>query len=179
MRHKSIRLQSPASLRQPNIRLSSSLASGFSRSVIAGVTFVLCTGIALCNHDLLGARSASAQPYRPQTITSSKPIIDILSDKDLPTGEKGFARDYLIQLKSNERVEITVSSEQFDTVVRLLDSKGEEMVANDDASKETTNSLIYYKVSRSGTYTVRVQSFGGSSGGRFTLRVERLRPVTE
>lgn len=179
MSHKSIRLHSLISLYQPNLRLPAILNSGFCRSVAAGITFALCTGIALSNHDLLGARAASAQPYRPQTITSSKPIIDILSDKDLPTGEKGFARDYLIQLKSNERVEITVSSEQFDTVVRLLDSKGEEMVANDDANKETTNSLIYYKVPRSGTYTVRVQSFGGSSGGRFTLRVERLRPVTE
>jgi hypothetical protein len=52
-------------------------------------------------------------------------------------------------------------------------------MANDDAGKETTNSLIYYKVTRSGNYTVRVNSFGGSSGGRFTLRVERLRPVTD
>lgn len=178
MRHQSNRPQSATSLSSLNLKLPSFSAFGLSRSWLTVATFSLCLGI-VPSYNLLGSDAAIAQPYRPQVITNSKPITDILSDRDMPTGEKGFARDYTVQLKSNERVEITVSSEQFDTVVRLLDSKGDELMANDDAGKETTNSLIYYKVTRSGNYTVRVNSFGGSSGGRFTLRVERLRPVTD
>jgi hypothetical protein len=37
--------------------------------------------------------------------------------------------------------------------------------------------MIFFKVTQSGNYTVRVSSFGGSSGGKFTLKVNKLRIV--
>lgn len=115
--------------------------------------------------------------YKPTAISSGAEIEDLLTDKDIPTGQKGFARDYILEAQKDERLEITVTSGNFDTVLTLLDSKGDVIAENDDAASDTTNSLIFFKVRQSGNYTVRVSSFGGSSGGKFTLKVTKLRVV--
>lgn len=119
----------------------------------------------------------SRNVYKPTAILSGSEINDILTDKDIPTGQKGFARDYILEAQKDERLEITVNSGSFDTVLSLLDIKGEVIAENDDAASDTTNSLIFFKVRQSGTYTIRVSSFGGSSGGKFTLKVTKLRVV--
>jgi hypothetical protein len=123
----------------------------------------------------------SAQPlkplYKPTPITTGIDVNDTLTDKDIPTGQKGFARDYAITVQKDERLEITVRAESFDTVLSLLDSKGEVVAENDDAVGEGSNSLIFFRVVQSGKYTIRVSSFGGSSGGKFVLRVNRLKVV--
>lgn len=115
--------------------------------------------------------------YKPSVITSGVEVKDILTDKDIPTGQKGFARDYVIVAEKDERLEITVNSGNFDTVLSLIDNKGEVISENDDAVGDSTNSMIFFKVRQSGTYIVRVSSFGGSSGGKFTLKVTKLRPT--
>ena len=115
--------------------------------------------------------------YKPTAIASGVDINDILTDKDIPTGQKGFARDYAISAEKDERLEITVNSGSFDTVLSLIDSKGEVIFENDDAVGDGTNSLIFFKVRQSGNYIVRVSSFGGSSGGKFILRITKLRAI--
>jgi hypothetical protein len=115
--------------------------------------------------------------YKPNAIASGVDVNDILTDKDIPTGQKGFARDYSINVQKDERLEISVNSGSFDTVLSLLDSAGEVVAENDDAVGDSTNSLIFFKVRQSGSYIVRVSSFGGSSGGKFTLRVNKLQII--
>ncbi|WP_236579404.1 PPC domain-containing protein [Pseudanabaena sp. lw0831] len=115
--------------------------------------------------------------YKPTAIASGVDVNDILTDKDIPTGQKGFARDYAINVQKDERLEISVSAGGFDTVLSLLDSAGEVVAENDDSVGDNTNSLIFFKVRQSGNYIVRVSSFGGSSGGKFTLRVNKLQVV--
>ncbi len=123
----------------------------------------------------------SAQPrnlgYKPTAIASGVDVNDILTDRDIPTGQKGFARDYVITAQKDERLEIAVNAKAFDTVLSLLDSKGDVIAENDDAVGESTNSLIFFKVLKSGIYTIRVSSFGGSSGGQFTLIVNKLQII--
>jgi hypothetical protein len=114
--------------------------------------------------------------YKPIPLEGSE-VTDVLTDKDIPTGQKGFARDYVIQAEKDERLEISLNSEAFDTVVTLLGKDGDVIAENDDGASDSTNSLLFTKIRKSGTYVVRVQSFGGSSGGKFTLRVTKLRPV--
>ena len=115
--------------------------------------------------------------YKPTAIASGVDVSDILTDKDIPTGQKGFARDYAINVQKDDRLEISVNSGAFDTVLSLLDSAGEVVAENDDAVGDNTNSLIFFKVRQSGNYIIRVSSFGGSSGGKFTLRVNRLQII--
>ncbi|NUN65885.1 peptidase [Pseudanabaena biceps] len=115
--------------------------------------------------------------YKPAPIAIGLDVKDTLTDKDIPTGQKGFARDYAIAAEKDERLEITVISSSFDTVLSLLDSKGEVIAENDDAAGDSTNSLVFFKVRQSGNYIVRVSSFGGSSGGKFTLTVNKLKVI--
>jgi hypothetical protein len=104
-------------------------------------------------------------------------VTDMLSDRDIPTGQKGFAKDYTVEVQSGDRIEIFATSESFDTIVSLLGKDGDVVAENDDGESEGTNSLLFYRVKKAGTYTIRVQSFGGSSGGKFTLSVTKLKPV--
>jgi hypothetical protein len=126
---------------------------------------------------MLVSSGAIAQPYKPIPLVGSNEVKDVLSDKDIPTGQKGFARDYLIKADKDERLEISATSDAFDTVVSLLSKEGEVIAENDDAGSDTTNSLLFVRVRKAGEYVVRVQSFGGSRGGKFTLKVTKLRPV--
>lgn len=155
----------------------------FLGKAASGLNFyaVLTSAIALYLCSLsLPISNTSAQLrtlYKPSELAVGKDINDVLSDKDIPTGQKGFARDYQISATQDERLEITVNSSNFDTVLSLLDSKGDAIAENDDVAGDNTNSLIFFRVRQSGNYTVRVSSFGGSSGGKFVLRVNRLRVV--
>jgi len=126
---------------------------------------------------LVFSSGAIAQPYKPIPLMGGNEVKDVLSDKDIPTGQKGFARDYLIKADKDERLEISATSDAFDTVVSLLSKEGEVIAENDDADSDTTNSLLFVRVRKAGEYVVRVQSFGGSRGGKFTLKVTKLRPV--
>ena len=137
----------------------------------------IAIAISLTSFTIESSAQIRSDVYKPSAIASGVDVNDILTDKDIPTGQKGFARDYAIAAQKDERLEITVNSVGFDTVLSLIDSKGEVMAENDDAVGDSTNSLIFFKVRQSGNYIVRVSSFGGSSGGKFTLKLTKLRPI--
>ena len=84
------------------------------------------SAIALCSLpislDSVIAQIRNRTPYQPMVITTGTDINDVLTDKDIPTGQKGFARDYAISAIKDERLEITVNAGGFDTVLSLLDS---------------------------------------------------------
>jgi hypothetical protein len=74
-------------------------------------------------------------------------------------------------------VAIDVISSEFDTVVSLMDSDGNTIGENDDGPDGTTNSLLFARITESGTYTVRVRAYAGQGSGEFFLKVARLRQV--
>ncbi|NEQ63955.1 MAG: peptidase [Symploca sp. SIO2D2] len=88
-----------------------------------------------------------------------------------------FARDYTVNLSQGDQVAIDLISDQFDTIVTLLDDDGSTVAENDDGPDGSTNSLLFARITDSGTYIVRVRAFGETRGGDFTLKVTRLRPV--
>jgi hypothetical protein len=127
----------------------------------------------------LSAVVASAQVplYQPIPLALGNPIKETLSDKDIPTGKGGFARDYLVSLSAGAQVKIEVSSSSFDTFVSLIDADGSVIGDNDDGPDGSTNSLLVVPITNSGNYIVRVQSSGKTKAiGPFTLKVTRQRP---
>ena len=114
--------------------------------------------------------------YNPIPL-SLNDISDRLSDRDIPTGEGGFARDYMVELEKGDQVAIDLKSDEFDTVVVLIASDGSTVGANDDGPEGGTNSLLFARMKETGNYIVRVRTFGVTGGGEFTLKVDRLRPV--
>jgi hypothetical protein len=93
-----------------------------------------------------------------------------------PPGDGGFARDYALQLNAGDQIAIEVTSDNFDTVVLLLTKDGKTLGKNDDGPDGTSNSLLFSRIKKTGTYTIRVQGFSDTSGGKFTLKVSKLAP---
>ncbi len=121
---------------------------------------------------------ASAQKlYNPIPITPNTEVNDTLTDQDIPTGEGGFSKDYVIELEVGDQVAIDLKSENFDSLVMLLGADGSTIGENDDGPDGGTNSLLFSRITESGKYIVRVRAFGETGGGKFKLKVTRLRPV--
>jgi hypothetical protein len=124
---------------------------------------------------VLKASPLSAQKlYNPIPLTPNTEVNDTLTDQDIPTGEGGFSKDYLIQLEKGDQVAIDLKSEDFDSLIMLLGADGSTIGENDDGPDGGTNSLLFSRITESGKYIVRVRAFGETGGGKFTLKVTRL-----
>ncbi len=121
--------------------------------------------------------NAQSQLYKPIPLPPSNEITDNLTEKDIPTGQGGFARDYSVFLQAGDQVAIDLISDNFDTIVTLLAVDGSTVGENDDGPDGSTNSLLFARISKSGVYTVRVRSFSETGIGKFTLKVSRLRAI--
>jgi hypothetical protein len=130
---------------------------------------------------LIGLKAVPAKAqeklYNPVPIPSNYEVADTLSDKDIPTGEGGFARDYFVQLEEGDQVAIDLTSEDFDSIIVLLASDGSTVAENDDGPDGSTNSLLFARITETGNYIIRVRAFGETGSGNFTLKLTRLRPV--
>ncbi len=123
---------------------------------------------------------AQSKVYNPISIsTGNYEFSDRLSDRDIPTGEGGFARDYYIKLEEKERIAIKLTSDEFDTVVMLIGDDGTTIAENDDGPDGTTNSLLFFQIVENGKYIVRVVSFGETGGGKFNLKIDRLQTINQ
>jgi hypothetical protein len=124
----------------------------------------------------LSAGKVSAQLYNPIPLGSDE-ISDSLSNTDIPTGFGGFAKDYVVNLESGDQITIDAISNDFDTLVTLMDANGVTVSENDDGPDGSTNSLLFARISESGKYTIRVRSYSGDGAGPFTVKLARLRPI--
>lgn len=121
--------------------------------------------------------NAQTHLYKPIPLQVGNPVQDTLSAQDIPTGQGGFARDYVVNLSAEDRVMISVSSSSFDTFVALLAADGSPVGDNDDSPEGGTDSRLVAKITDSGDYIVRVRASGGTKGdGTFTLKVTHQRP---
>ena len=127
----------------------------------------------------LGAPIASAQArfYNPIPLIPGKAVADKLSSQDVPTGQGGFARDYVVQLQAGNQLAIDLTSDNFDSMVTLLAADGSTVAENDDGPDGSTNSLLFTRINKSGTYYIRVRAFGEVAGGNYKLKVTLLSPV--
>lgn len=80
---------------------------------------------------------------------------------------------YALKLAEGQAIEISLTAEDFDTLVRINDSSGTELASDDDGG-DFFNSLLAYTAPTSDTYTVVVSSFGGAPSGAFTLSITEV-----
>lgn len=145
-------------------------AAGLRQVLIPAAFLALGTG---------ATSSAVAQNklYNPINLPASNQVSDTLSEKDIPTGEGGFARDYLVKFNKDDNVAIDLTSDSFDSIITLMAPNGSTLAENDDGPDGSTNSLLFTRITEAGTYTVRVRAFGETGVGSFKLKVTRLRPL--
>lgn len=120
---------------------------------------------------------AQSKLYNPPALPLNQERQDTLSETDIPTGQSGFAKDYRVTLQEGDQISIEAKSDNFDIMVSLLAIDGATVTENDDGPDGTTNSLLFTRIVKSGTYTVRVRGFGESAVGNFTLMLTRLKPA--
>jgi hypothetical protein len=132
---------------------------------------------------VLGFSAASVRAqtamYSPIEMPDTREINDLLTEQDIPTGFGGFARDYTVYLEDGDQVAIDVISEEFDTLVTLMNKDGAAVGENDDGPDGSTNSLLFARITETGIYTVRVRSYAGQGTGNFYLKVARLREIKD
>ncbi|MBE9061553.1 PPC domain-containing protein [cf. Phormidesmis sp. LEGE 11477] len=124
----------------------------------------------------LGTGKAAAELYNPPVINGQE-VNDTLSSSDIPTGLGGFAKDYVVDLEAGDQITVDAISEEFDTLVMLMDANGITVSENDDGPDGSTNSLLFARISEAGKYTIRVRSYAGEGSGPFSIKVARLRPI--
>jgi Bacterial pre-peptidase C-terminal domain len=151
--------------------MSKFLIARFSLPLVAPVA-ALAVGMSA-----LTANAQTSTLYNPINLPSTNEISDTLTDKDIPTGFGGFARDYVVTLQEGDQVAIDLTSDEFDTIVTLIAPDGSTLGENDDGPDGSTNSLLFSRISTPGNYIVRVRPYGGQGTGSFVLKVTRLRPV--
>jgi hypothetical protein len=120
---------------------------------------------------------AQSKLYSPIPLPANNQVDDKLTEKDIPTGQGGFARDYLVKLFAGDNVAVELTSDSFDTIVTMLAPDGSTVGENDDGPDGTTNSLLFTRITKTGMYIIRVHAFGETGTGHFKLKVTRLRPL--
>ncbi|NEO32377.1 MAG: peptidase [Symploca sp. SIO3C6] len=149
-----------------------------TNAIVARLGFSVVVPVALLAVSLTSAAArAQSRLYTPLPIPDTNEINDKLSEKDIPTGDGGFARDYLVDFQDGDQVAIDLTSDNFDTIVTLMATDGSTIAENDDGPDGSTNSLLFARISESGQYIIRVRAFGETGGGDFNLKVTRLRPI--
>lgn len=124
------------------------------------------------------ALAQSKKMYDPIAIKENQPISDKLTADDIPTGEGGFARDYVIYLDEGDQIAIDLASEDFDSILLLIGEDGNTIAENDDSPDSTSNSLLFTRIAEAGKYIVRVRAFGQTGSGNFKLKITKLQPVS-
>jgi len=119
------------------------------------------------------ALPASAQPGPDQPWAAD----GRLEDSDSQDADQHRYDDHRIRLEAGRRYRISASSDDFDTLIRLLRPGEAEPVAENDDSGESLNSRITYVPADSADYTLRVTSFSADGRGAYAARAEVLPPL--
>jgi len=121
----------------------------------------------------MAALIALASPAAAQPVWSGE---GALTDSD-PQMEGEGARydDHRLRLQAGQRYRISVDSEAFDPVARLIRVGVEAPVAENDDSAGL-NPRINYTPSEGGDYILRIYGFSTDGRGAYTARLEALPP---
>lgn len=147
------------------------------RSILRSAITAMIFGLGVNLSDRLPAQAVTPPVYQPIPLTLGQELKDTLSDRDIPTGQGGFARDYLITLKAGDQIAVDLVSEIFDPMVILMTKEGTPIAENDDGPDGTANALLFTRIVKPGNYVIRVRSFGETAGGAFRLTVTPLKSI--
>ena len=138
------------------------------------LVFLACMTVSL---SAVPVKAQNATVYNPIPLPANNEVSDTLSEKDIPTGDGGFARDYLIKLNAGDQIAVDLASESFDTIVMLMAKDGTVVGQNDDGPDGSNNSLLFARIKDSGDYIIRVRAFGETATGAFQLKMTRLKSL--
>jgi hypothetical protein len=89
-------------------------------------------------------------------------------DGQLPSG--AYLDVYEVEVQPGQRIIVDLRSDDFDTLLRLLDPDGEGE-ENDDYGEDTGHSHIEMMTLKEGSYSIQVTSFSPESSGAYFLQI--------
>lgn len=92
--------------------------------------------------------------------------------------ERGQSDDWMLSARQGDRISVVVESDDFDTVLKVIDSDGVIIAENDDSCDDRNSRVFELRVLRTDEWIVRVEAFGDDGLGRYTLLVVRGRGAT-
>jgi hypothetical protein len=131
--------------------------------------------------DVAEAEGDHSTPAKAQAIILPCGISGCIAKEDEVDG-------YSFEAKANERFTITVRARELqsplDSLLRIVNAKGENLIENDDASDRYVHAdsrIENWTAPAAGRYTIEVRDLHGRGGPNFTyfLQVERAEPRFE
>jgi hypothetical protein len=115
----------------------------------------------------------AAEPIRNTaggSIRIGQPVQGVLADGDPMMDDGEFCDEYELEVDSGQRLQIRLTSEDFDTYLVYLDPSGTQQ-DNDDMDYSLDSGLDVI-VGAAGTARIGVTSYRGGATGSYTLRVD-------
>jgi hypothetical protein len=127
------------------------------------------------------AQNEAQQPDMP-TITLGQNVQGELAAAASGCAVNPRVRSWRFEGRADQRLEITMQSEEFDTLVELGRMSGcefQSLARNDDGAgpEDGLNSRLTVRLRESGTYVVRAMSFSDDGAGPFTIAIRQLPPT--
>ncbi|HEX8217053.1 MAG TPA: PPC domain-containing protein, partial [Allosphingosinicella sp.] len=119
--------------------------------------------------------SASSVAQAPSWMVGAAPVQGRLEASDSKLADDEYHDDHRIQLRADQRVLLTLDSDDFDPVLMVYRSDDmHEPIAENDDSGEGVNSRLAFAAPADGTYVVRALAYEPGMLGGYTLRATAL-----
>ncbi len=127
------------------------------------------------------AQEAAQQPDLP-TITLGQSVEGQIAAPAGGCAANPRVRTWRFEGRADQRIEITMQSEEFDTLLELGRLNGcefQSLASNDDGAgpEDGLNSRLSVRLRERGSYVVRAMSFSEDGAGPFTLAIRQLPPL--
>ena len=126
----------------------------------------------LGNYQLSLSQGAGGQPGGGAASSGAEQIAGELGAGDPTLQDGSYYQEFAFTGQAGQQIRILLESSDFDTYLILIDSAGNRIAENDDASSSTTDAEIIVTLPSTGDYTVIVNSYEGGQQGRFLLTLE-------
>lgn len=113
------------------------------------------------------AEFASAGVY--SLVINGSPVNGRLDPNDEKLSDNSYFDLYEFQGKAGQQITITMSSQNVDSFLILLDPEGKKLAENDD-SDGSTNSQIAFILPVNGTYSILANTYEAESTGAYSLQ---------
>lgn len=140
-------------------------------NLLCRASMILMAGILL-----IGLSSVQAQDKKDKDKKSEDVVVnDALTNADAKDKVRSgsFCKTYVFKMAEGKSYQIDMRSDAFDSYLRLENSDGQQVAADDDGGG-FPNARIVYKAPKTGDFTIICTTFGGGSTGKYTLTVKEL-----
>lgn len=96
----------------------------------------------------------------------------ILNTQDNRLTDNSLYDEYLFSAQQGQDITITLTSQDFDPYLLLIDNQGNKIAENDDVAQNNRNSVIRIALPYTGEYRVIVNAYDQTGQGRYQMSVQ-------